>query len=336
MKLFMLTQQLDPNASVLGFMWGWVNELAKHCETLYVSAYDFAETDQLPQNVKCYRFSYAMLPLTWLRLIYLKLFKGLDAVFVHMCPMFLVSVAPVCKLLGLPLVLWYNHEYTDFKLKVVCWLSTRVFSAYDEGCRPAGDKLVVIGGVGVYVPPSTAERSDNLILSVSRISRSKRLSTIIETMPQVPNARLEIVGEIYDYQYLAELKQLASDLGVADRVTFIGKVGFRNIGEYYRRATVFVDAQKINMNKTVLEAMICGTPVLVMSSAYNNILGSFRDFCQYANSEELAMRLNRLLTLKGEGEKIGRILQERVEKEYGLEPFINRMTSELEKLKASA
>ena len=50
MKLLILTQKVDKNDDVLGFMHGWIAEFAKHCEKVTVIALGVGEFD-LPRNV---------------------------------------------------------------------------------------------------------------------------------------------------------------------------------------------------------------------------------------------------------------------------------------------
>ena len=51
MKLLILTQKVDENDDVLGFMHGWIKEFAKHYEKIIVVALGVGQYD-LPENVK--------------------------------------------------------------------------------------------------------------------------------------------------------------------------------------------------------------------------------------------------------------------------------------------
>jgi len=51
MKLLILTQIVDLNDDVLGFMHGWIAEFAKNCELVTVICLKKGETN-LPDNVK--------------------------------------------------------------------------------------------------------------------------------------------------------------------------------------------------------------------------------------------------------------------------------------------
>jgi len=77
----------------------------------------------------------------------------------------------------------------------------------------------------------------------------------------IPSARLVIGGK---GALRNELEQMASDLGVADRVTFLGYVPDEQVVKRYQAADVVImpsiDGEGFGL--PVLEAMACGVPVL--------------------------------------------------------------------------
>jgi len=90
-----------------------------------------------------------------------------------------------------------------------------------------------------------------VLLCVSRVSHEKGLDDFCSV--DIPNAQKILVG---DGPYLGELKQKYPD------VLFVGKKTGKELGDYYRRATVFVFPSKTDTFGVVnIEAMACGTPV---------------------------------------------------------------------------
>lgn len=331
----MITQEVNPYASILGFVWNWITEISKHVENLYVTAYDVVEPEKLPKNVHCSHFSYAIIPKTWTEIAYLKLFKELDVVFAHMCPTFVISVTPICKLLGIPIVLWYSHKHVDLKLKLACALSKKVFTAYEGGCSVAGDKLEVIGH-GIYVSETKeALKKGNEIVSVGRVSRVKEFEIVISAMPQIlqynKNMVLKIVGDIYDREYFNELKALAKKLNVENNVEFLGEVPFSDIRIIYATAMVMVDTNRHGVSKTSLEAMHCGTPTMVRSASFKNILAHYFKNCYYAAPEELAEKVTVLLKNRKLNERISHYVERVVKANFGLQTTIKKLVTNLEK-----
>jgi glycosyltransferase involved in cell wall biosynthesis len=90
-----------------------------------------------------------------------------------------------------------------------------------------------------------------VILCVSRVSKEKGLDDFCSL--HVPNAQKILVG---DGPYLETLKSKYPD------VIFVGKKTGKELGDYYRKATVFVFPSKADTFGVVnIEALACGTPV---------------------------------------------------------------------------
>lgn len=75
--------------------------------------------------------------------------------------------------------------------------------------------------------------------------------------------QLAIVGAGRDEKYLASLRSLAAELGIAAEVNFVGAVPLEETVSFYRAADAFVYP---SLNETfglpILEAMACGCPVV--------------------------------------------------------------------------
>jgi glycosyltransferase involved in cell wall biosynthesis len=87
--------------------------------------------------------------------------------------------------------------------------------------------------------------------------------------------QLAVVGAGRDEKYLASLRSLAAELGIASDVNFVGPVPLEETVSFYRAADVFVYP---SLNETfglpILEAMACGCPVVTSdSSAMPEIAG---------------------------------------------------------------
>lgn len=93
--------------------------------------------------------------------------------------------------------------------------------------------------------------NDNILLCVSRVSHEKGLDDFCSL--NIPNTKKVLVG---DGPYLNELKEKYND------VEFVGKKTGKELGDYYRKASVFVFPSKTDTFGVVnIESMACGTPV---------------------------------------------------------------------------
>ncbi len=117
---------------------------------------------------------------------------------------------------------------------------------------------------------------DPLCLSVGRLAREKNqaflLSAWILILRDLPAARLVLVGEGDDGP---RLERMTRDLGIGERVRFVGVVPHEAVGDYYRAADLFLfPSTSETQGIVVLEAVAAGLPVVaVASDAAEDLLG---------------------------------------------------------------
>ncbi len=107
-----------------------------------------------------------------------------------------------------------------------------------------------------------------VILYVGRIEPLKGLDILLNAIAMLEDTsdtRLLIVGGKPGLdKELDRLKSLASQLGIANFVTFTGALGQTELPKYYSAADVFVlPSYSESFGLVALEAMACGTPVVV-------------------------------------------------------------------------
>lgn len=106
-----------------------------------------------------------------------------------------------------------------------------------------------------------ARFGDRIVLAVGRLIYYKGFSFLIDVMKDV-DAHLILVG---DGPLRDPLNQQAADLGIADRVTFLGEIQNEETAGYYQAANVFVlpsVARSEAFGIVQIEAMAAGTPVI--------------------------------------------------------------------------
>jgi glycosyltransferase involved in cell wall biosynthesis len=120
------------------------------------------------------------------------------------------------------------------------------------------------------------KRSGPLLLSVCSLARGneyKGVDTVIRALPQIlgrhPQARYVVVGE---GELQGHLMNLAVELGVSGRVTFLGEIGDEDLAAVYRSCEVFVLASRgqeqggklggEGLGLVYLEAALAGKPVV--------------------------------------------------------------------------
>ena len=98
------------------------------------------------------------------------------------------------------------------------------------------------------------------VVTVCRLVPWKGVDGLIEALPELPGARLMVVG---DGPLRAALERLAAERGVAERVVFAGGVSAAGVRALLRQADVFVlNSSYEGLPHVVLEAMAEGVPVV--------------------------------------------------------------------------
>jgi D-inositol-3-phosphate glycosyltransferase len=106
------------------------------------------------------------------------------------------------------------------------------------------------------------------VLTVGRMVPRKGFEEVIRAMRHVPDAECVVVGgpppgELAREPYARHLTDLATSLGVGDRIRLAGAVPAAEMASWYRSADVVVAAPWYEpFGLTPLEAMACGVPVI--------------------------------------------------------------------------
>lgn len=111
--------------------------------------------------------------------------------------------------------------------------------------------------------PDFEPRTENRVAFVGRVTGEKQIDVLVKAialMPEDLDVKLEVVG---DGDQRRNLEQLASDLGIADRVTFTGYVSDDELREAYTRATVLAMPSIAELQSIVtMEAMASALPIV--------------------------------------------------------------------------
>jgi glycosyltransferase involved in cell wall biosynthesis len=106
------------------------------------------------------------------------------------------------------------------------------------------------------------------LLAAGRLVKRKGLETVVRALPDVPGAELVVAGGPAparlrgDPEY-RRISRLAADVGVAERVSFRGRVGRGDMPALMRSADLVVSVPWYEpFGMVPLEAMACGVPVV--------------------------------------------------------------------------
>ncbi|MHC2185093.1 glycosyltransferase [Rathayibacter agropyri] len=154
-----------------------------------------------------------------------------------------------------------------------------------------------------YTPDFTP-RSSNVILFVGRVTGEKHIDVLLRAVALLDpslDVMLEIVG---GGDQMRNLQQLASTLGISDRVRFTGYVSDSELKEAYTRASVFAMPSIAELQSiATMEAMASALPVVAADAmALPHLVhdGENGYLFEPGSAEALAERLTTALTLAPE------------------------------------
>jgi glycosyltransferase involved in cell wall biosynthesis len=95
-----------------------------------------------------------------------------------------------------------------------------------------------------------------------------RALAIVRARPGGESLRLKVAGKDTGGRYLGPLQELASDLGVADSVDWLGPIDHLQMPSLYRGASSLIYPSSVeSFGLPLLEAMACGVPVVACRRA---------------------------------------------------------------------
>lgn len=137
----------------------------------------------------------------------------------------------------------------------------------------------------------------NFMLDVGAIEKRKNLETVVRAMHIAkPGISLVVAGN--KSAYLAEVKQLISELKLDSQVIFLHGIPFGDLPAIYAMASVFIYPSRYEgFGIPILEALCTGTPVLTSSgSCFRETGGDAALYVDYGKAEEMAATMTRILT----------------------------------------
>lgn len=349
MKLLIVTQTLDSKHSVLGFFVRWVLEFAKQCEQVTVFCLDKGE-DIFPENV-----SVIHIPRTWggiktwpLTLTYQALVqrKRYSHVFVHMNPEYILSAGIVWKVFRKKVSLWYAHGAVSMRLKVATAFVSNIFSSTPEGFRYKTLKLAIVGqgvDVSLYENVDTNRPFSNptRMVSIGRISSSKRMEMLLETILEFKNIHKRnvmctIIGgpaTEQDTIYEKKLKEFIYTKEISDQVVWKGPLPLKEAIHILKTQDIFLHFGNTgSLDKAVLDAMMCGVIVCSSNEAVrSHIVNTYKDENVFiSSSKDAAQKVVQLIDETDEKviqlRNSGRVY---VEENFSLKKLVKRIIQKM-------
>jgi glycosyltransferase involved in cell wall biosynthesis len=338
MRLLFITQVVDEQDSVLGFVCGWLRALGEHFSDVTAICLREGKHD-LPPHISVHslgkekgsgRIAYV---LHFYRYIWRERSRY-DTVFVHMNQVYVLLGWPLWRILGKRIVLWRNHPQGNVLTGLACRMAHQVlYTSPQSYTARYNNALQMPAGIDTHMFQRDGQPyRPGRILALGRIAPVKHLEVLIDAaeilISRGASIQVAIIGnpKPADASYAASLKLRVSQKNLEEAIIFSSAVTIDETSALYSRAAVVVNMTPSgSMDKTILESMACETPVLVSNPAF---LGAIDARCTFEenNSEDLASKLSVLLNLDvRDRDAIGQQLRAYVMTHHGLDVLMQKL-----------
>jgi rhamnosyl/mannosyltransferase len=212
-----------------------------------------------------------------------------------------------------PVLARWNHKCVAIPMGI----DPRPFNEVDPR---AGREIRARLGVTPSVP---------LLLFVGALRYYKGLNYLLEALPTIPRAHVVIVGK---GPMEREWKNLAHELGIGARVTFVGEVANSEAPPYYAACDVFVlpsSERSEAFGLVQLEAMAAGKPVvcteLGTGTSFVNADGATGYVVPARDPHALASAITRLIEDDALRARMGAAGRARVQRHFQLNVMVDRV-----------
>jgi glycosyltransferase involved in cell wall biosynthesis len=199
-----------------------------------------------------------------------------NAFIAHMSPIYAVLAAPLCRPVGVPVLLWFTHWRASSTLRLAERLSSAVVTVDRSSFPLASSKVHPIGhGIDVDEFPCRPDPDGApplRVLALGRTSPAKGLEAVIAGVRQAQvDVELEIRGpsETAEEQaYRARIEELAGD-----GVRVVGPAPRSELPTVFARTDLVVNAAaEGSLDKSVFEACASCVPVLASNPGFASLL----------------------------------------------------------------
>ena len=286
-KIILYTQRFDEQDSNLHVHVRWATTFAECVDQVVVIAQSVGQVS-IPSNVTVHSLGKDHGATRWQQMraffhVICRVLPGADAFYALMIPRAIIFAAPLAWWNRVPMFLWYTSRHDTCELRLAYFFVKRIFTASSESCPIRRARVVSVGhaiDTQWFAPVDPTIRIPYRMVSVSRITSSKGIDRLIsfvgEIHAQLPDATFEIVGgptTDEDRLYVEQCQERIRSARLESSVWIRGPLVGEPLREAYQRATLFLhDGQTGGIDKAVLEAMACGTPVLVSNPVYISVV----------------------------------------------------------------
>ncbi len=299
---------LDDNYPVLAHQTDVVRILARHFSEVVVITGRIGDA-KLPSNVTAFstdwqssRFFHNIL--FFLRTIFrVRVWRNFEIVFFHMVVYQLILSLPFLSFSKAKKILWYAHKQNSFALRLASSQIDTLISSTQGSFPFKSPKLNIVGQMvdsqqfRMFDSRDYSKRSS--FVHIGRLDSSKQIDKIIDSLasykPLFPRMEFVSYGEPSNTRE-RKWSQSVLDKYAAnpefDWVRFLPSIPKKEVPALLSTADVFIHSFQGSLDKSLIEATLCGIPVVTTNKEYVSFFGSWTGVSDPNLSDEIRTLLS--------------------------------------------
>jgi glycosyltransferase involved in cell wall biosynthesis len=268
-----------------------------------------------------------------------------DCFFVYQGGPYPVLLLPVKLLRRIPIVQWKAHPVISRQMAFYArWCDDLILTSARAAFPMALPKVRVVGQ-GVDTDRFRIEERPRLgdLIAVGRIAPTKHVEEMVRAVAHVNHSngteyRFNIYGPVLpgEQAYMARVVNLIDELGAADWVKLHDPVKQEELPGLLNGHRVSLNFTYGAIDKTAIEAMACGLPVITTNDAITEIVPPDLLAVLVTDKDDTATQANTIgeLLARPEGETalLGQRLRAMVVSDHSTERLFDRVLEEIEAL----
>ena len=222
-----------------------------------------------------------------------------DVIFCHMTEVQNLILAPLARIVRIPIYLWYAHMSLSPYLKISYVLSNAIITSTKFSCPIKGKKVIEIGQAvdsATFNGPEFRGPIRKLI-HVGRFDESKNISALIETVSDMrneyPELTLEIIGTPSNPKNQSYANSILKNYEEEKWLNFLPSIPRAQVPNKLIESDCFIHAYEGSLDKVLVEATFVRKPVVTRNHGYLEEFGSWSDLSPSTLELELRSLLKR-------------------------------------------
>jgi glycosyltransferase involved in cell wall biosynthesis len=206
-----------------------------------------------------------------------------DVIFCHMTEVQNLILAPLARIVRIPIYLWYAHMSLSPYLRISYLVSNGIITSTKFSCPIKGSKVIEIGQAidsATFNGPEFRGPIRKLI-HLGRFDESKNIAALIETVSSMrneyPELTLEIIGTASNPKNQSYANSILKKYKEEKWLKFLPSIPRAQVPKKLIESDCFIHAYEGSLDKILVEATFVRRPVVTRNHGYLEEFGTWSD-----------------------------------------------------------